>query len=130
MIKSVKGIGKMVGILKELSVTPSPQLDKLETQIYLAFGLSGNMTIEGRTSEEILIEVLEKSGIKGLLGFLQKNPLSDASLSAICDPLGKIGTKESINLLTKLGKSQKEAPILKIKEALKKIEERMSLSTK
>ena len=130
MIKSVKGIEKMVGILKELSVTPSPQSDKLETQIYLAFGLSGNMTMGGKTSEEILIEVLEKRGIKGLLGFLQKHPLSDASLSAICDTLGKIGTKESINVLTKLGKSQKDAPVLKIKEALKKIEERISLSKK
>lgn len=130
MIKSARGTEKMVGILKELSVTPAPQSDKLETQIYLALGLSGNMTIEGKTSEEILVEILEKRGIKGLLGFFQKNPLSDTSLVAICDTLGRIGTRESIRVLTKLEKSQKDAVALKIKEALKKIEERISLSTK
>ncbi|MDP2971528.1 MAG: hypothetical protein Q8P64_20320, partial [Deltaproteobacteria bacterium] len=107
MVKSAQGLGKMVEMLKELSATPSPQSDKLETQIYLAFGLSGNIAMEGRTSEQILIEVLEKRGIKGLLSFLQKNPLTDASLSAICDTLGKIGTGESIKALTRLEKSQK-----------------------
>ncbi|MDI7260137.1 MAG: HEAT repeat domain-containing protein [Thermodesulfobacteriota bacterium] len=125
MIKSARGIGKMVGMLKELSATSTPQSDKLETQIYLAFGLSGNITIEGKTSEEILFEVLEKRGIKGLLGFLQKNTLSDASLLAICDTLGKIGTRESIKMLTRLEKSQKGPLIPKIGEAIKKIEDRM-----
>ncbi len=125
MVKSTQGLGKMVEMLKELSATPSPQSDKLETHIYLAFGLSGNIAIEGRTSEQILIEVLEKRGIKGLLGFLQKNPLTDASLSAICDTLGKIGTGESIKALTRLEKSQKGSLVPKIREAIKKIEDRM-----
>ncbi len=125
MVKSAQGLGKMVEMLKELSATPSPQSDKLETHIYLAFGLSGNIAIEGRTSEQILIEVLEKRGIKGLLGFLQKNPLTDASLSAICDTLGKIGTGESIKALTRLEKSQKGSLVPKIREAIKKIEDRM-----
>ncbi len=125
MIKSARGIGKMVERLKELSATPSPQSDKLETHIYLAFGLSGNIAIEGKTSEQILIEILEKRGIKGLLGFLQKNPLTDASLAAICDTLGKIGTGESVKVLTRLEKSQKGSLVLKIREAIKKIEDRM-----
>lgn len=125
MVKSAQGLGKMVEMLKELSATPSPQSDKLETHIYLAFGLSGNIAMEGRTSEQILIEVLEKRGIKGLLGFLQKNPLTDASLSAICDTLGKIGTGESIKALTRLEKSQKGSLVPKIREAIKKIEDRM-----
>jgi len=125
MVKSARGLGKMVEMLKELSATPSPQSDKLETQIYLAFGLSGNIAMEGMTSEQILIEVLEKRGIKGLLGFLQKNPLTDASLSAICDTLGKIGTGESIKALTRLEKSQKGSLVPKIREAIKKIEDRM-----
>lgn len=125
MVKSTQGLGKMVEMLKELSATPSPQSDKLETHIYLAFGLSGNIAIEGRTSEQILIEVLEKRGIKGLLGFLQKNPLTDASLAAICDTLGKIGTGESVKALTRLEKSQKGSLVPKIREAIKKIEDRM-----
>jgi HEAT repeat protein len=124
MVKSTQGLGKMVEMLKELSATPSPQSDKLETHIYLAFGLSGNIAIEGRTSEQILIEVLEKRGIKGLLGFLQKNPLTDASLAAICDTLGKIGTGESVKALTRLEKSQKGSLVPKIREAIKKIEDR------
>jgi hypothetical protein len=128
MIKSTKGIEKMMGILKQISTTPSLRLDKLETQIYYAFGLSGNLTIEGKTLEQILIEAVEKRGIKGLLGFLQKNPLSDASLMAICDTLGKVGTNESVKVLTKLEKSVKGPLIPKVKEALKKIGERTALS--
>jgi hypothetical protein len=124
MIKSTKGIEKMMGILKQISATPSPQMDQLETQIYYAFGLSGNLTIEGKTLEQILIEAVEKRSIKGLLGFLQKNPLSDSSLAAICNVLGKIGTSESVKVLTKLEKSVKGPLIPKVKEALKKIGER------
>jgi hypothetical protein len=130
MIKSVKGVEKMMGMLKQISTTPSLQLDKLETQIYYAFGLSGNLTIEGKTLEQILIEAVEKRGIKGLLGFLQKNPLSDASLMAICDTLGKVGTNESVKVLTKLEKSVKGPLIPKVKEALKKIGERTVISTR
>lgn len=130
MIKSIKGIAKLVQMLKECSATPSPQNDKLETYIYFAFGLAGNMAIEGKTVEHILIEVLEKRGGKGLLGFLQKNLLSDASLTAICETLGKIGTGESIKVLTRLEKSQKGPLVQKIREAIKKIEERISGSIK
>ncbi len=124
MIKSVKGVEKMMGMLKQISATPSPKMDQLETQIYYAFGFSGNLAIEGKTLEQILIEVVEKRGIKGLLGFLQKNPLSDASLIAICDTMGKIGTNESVKVLTKLEKSVKDPLLPKVKEALKKIGER------
>ncbi len=124
MIKSSRGVEKMMGMLKQISTTPSPQLEKLETQIYYAFGFSGNLAIEGKTLEQILIEVVEKRGIKGLLGFLQKNPLSDASLMAICDTLGKVGTSESVKVLTKLEKSVKDPLLPKVKEALKKIGER------
>jgi hypothetical protein len=130
MIKSVKGVEKMMGILRQISTTPSLQLDKLETQIYYAFGLSGNLTIEGKTLEQILIEAVEKRSIKGLLGFLQKNPLSDSSLAAICDTLGRIGTSESVKILTRLEKSVKSPLIPKVKEALKKIGERTVISTR
>jgi hypothetical protein len=71
--------------------------------------------------EQILIEAVEKRGLKGLLGFFQKNPLSDASLMAICDTLGKVGTQESVKVLTKLEKSAEDPLLPKVKEALKKI---------
>lgn len=125
MIKSAKGVEKMIGILKQISATPSPPLEQLETKIYHSFGLSGNLTIEEKTLEKILLEVVEKRGMVGLLGFFQKNPLSDSSLGAICDALGKIGTKGSVKVLARLEKSHKGPLALKVGEALKKIEERI-----
>jgi hypothetical protein len=130
MIKSAKGIEGMMEILKQIPTTPSPQMDQLETQIYHAFGTSGNMTIEGKTLEQILLEILEKRGIKHWLGLFQKSLLTDASLGAICDALGKIGTKESIKVLNKLEKSREGPWLPKLREALKKIEERSLVSTK
>ncbi len=124
IIKSPRGIGKMVEMLKGLSMNPSPQSEKLETHIYLAFGLSGNITIDGQTVEQMLIEILEKRGTKGLLGFLQKHPLSDESLGAICDTLGKIGAGESMKVLTRLEKSQRGPLTLKMREAIKKMGDR------
>ena len=130
MIKSVKGLEKMIGILKQISAAPSPKTDPFETQIYHAFGNSGNLTIEGKTLEQFLIQVVEQRGIRRWWGLFEKNPLTDAALGAICDALGKIGTKESITVLTRLKKSHEGPWILKVKEALKKIEERMVVSTK
>ncbi|MCJ7749337.1 MAG: hypothetical protein MUP27_16485 [Desulfobacterales bacterium] len=130
MIKSVKGLEKMMGILKQISAAPSPKTDPFETQIYHAFGNSGNLTIEGKTLEQFLIQVVEQRGIRRWWGLFEKNPLTDAALGAICDALGKIGTKESIKVLTRLKKSHEGPWILKVKEALKKIEERMVVSTK
>ena len=124
MVKSQKGAEKMTAMLKEMSPSPSPQREHLETQIYHAFGLSGNMTVQGRTTEQILVEILEKRGLKQWLGVFDKNPLSDSSLGVICDALGKIGTKESVKVLTKLGKSREGPWVSKVKEALKKIGER------
>jgi len=130
MIKSTEGFEQMLEILQQLSATPTPKTDSLETQIYSAFGNSGNLTIEGKTTEQILLQVLRKRGIKQWWGLFQKNLLTDAALGAICDSLGKMGTKESIKVLTRLRKSREGPWIPKLKEALKKIEERASVSTK
>jgi HEAT repeat protein len=130
MIKSVKGLEKMMGILKQIFAAPSPNTDPLETQIYHAFGNSGNLTIEGKTLEQFLLQVVEQRGIKRWWGLFEKNPLTDAALGGICDALGKIGTKESITVLTHLKKSHEGPWILKVKEALKKIEERTKANSK
>ena len=130
MIKSSKGIGKMMDMLKKMSIAPSPRLDQLETQIYHAFGTSGNLTVEGKTLEQILIEVLEKRGFKKWWDPFQKDLLTDKSLGAIIDALGKIGTKESAQTLNKLEKSIKSPLIPKVKEAIMKIGERTVISTR
>jgi HEAT repeat protein len=123
-IKSTKGIEKMLEILKQISTTPSPQMDELEAQIYYAFGLAGNLTIQEKTLEQTLLEVLEKRGMKRWWGLSQKKLLTDAALGTICEALGRIGTKESITVLKKLGKTSEGPWSPKLKEALKKIEER------
>ncbi len=105
-------------------------MDQLETQIYLAFGLAGNLTVEGKTTEQILIDVLEKRGMKQWLGLFQKNPLSETALEAICNSLGKIGTERSIKMLGKLEKSCQESLMPKVKDAIRKIQERMLASNK
>lgn len=130
MIKSEPGVRKMVEMLKELSPIPSPQSEKLETHIYLALGLCGNIPIGERTPEQVLIEILEKQGTKGILGLFQKNPLPEASMAAICDTLGRIGTGESVKVLRRLEKSQKGPLLQKIGEAIKKIEDRIITGSK
>jgi hypothetical protein len=120
----------MMEILSEISTTPTPQMDQLETQVYHAFGIAGNLTIKGKTLEKILLEVLEKRGIKRWWDLSQKDLLSDAALGTLCDALGKMGTKESISALTKLGKTREGPWTPRLKEAVKKIEQRMGASTK
>jgi HEAT repeat protein len=128
MVKSTRGAEKMVEILKQIPNTPSPQTEQLETQIYSALGLTGNLTIEGKTAEQILIEILEKRGMKQWMGLFQKNPLSEMALETICTALGKIGTERSIKTLGKVEKSCEDALLPKIKEALRKIQDRVNLS--
>jgi len=128
MIKSARGAEKMVEILKQIPNTPTPQTEQLETQIYSALGLTGNLTIEGKTAEQILLEVLEKRGMKQWMGLFQKNLLSETALEAICTALGKIGTERSIKILGKVEKSCEDTLLPKIREALRKIQDRVNLS--
>lgn len=127
MIKSIEGVEKMIEILNQISPTPSPQTDKLETQIYYAMGMAGNLIIEGKKIEEILLGVLEKRGTKRWWDPFQKNLLTETALMAIFDALGKIGTEESRKILTKLEKSYKGPWTPKVRDALKKIEDRTAL---
>ena len=124
MIRSDRGLEKMVQILKQMNTSPSLQMDQIETQIYHAFGALGNMQVAGETPEGILLEILEKRGIKRWGGLFQKNPLTDSALGAICDALGKIGTERSIKTLNELKKSLDGHWVPKVGEVLKKIEER------
>ncbi|HSB03926.1 MAG TPA: hypothetical protein VLK23_01945 [Thermodesulfobacteriota bacterium] len=86
------------------------------------------MAIGGKTNEQILIETLEKRGLKQWWNPFQKNLLDEFSLGAICDALGKIGTNESLKILSQLAKARDVSRALKAKEAFKRIEERTNLS--
>jgi len=130
MIKSAKGVEKMMGMLNQASTTPSSHMNQLETQIYYAFGIAGNLTVAGKTLEQILLEVIEKRGLKRWWGPFQKDLLPENALGAICDALGKIGTKECIPVLGKLERSLKDPLVSKVREALKRIEERTGKSNK
>ena len=124
MIKNPKGLQKLMDMLKQFAATPHPQTEPLETQIYYAFGLFGNMTVEGKTIEQILLDLLEKRGMKKLWDVFEKHLLPDSSLGAIVDTLGKIGTKDSVPVLAKLGKSREGPWTPRLRDALKKIEDR------
>ena len=128
MMRSEKGVEKMVERLNKILASPSQGTEQLETQIYHAFGNSGNISVNGRTVEALLIEILRKRGIRRWWGLLEKNPLSDTALTAICEALGKIGTQESVKILNRLSRSRGGPWVPKTKEALKKIEERKNLS--
>jgi HEAT repeat protein len=130
MIKSAKGVEKMLGMLNQASTTLPPQMDQLETQIYYAFGIAGNLTVAGKTLEQILLEVIEKRGSKRWWEPFQKHLLSENALGAICDALGKIGTEESIPALSKLERSLKDPLVSKVRGALKRIEERLKQDSK
>ncbi len=124
MIKSTRGVEKMMGLLKEMPTASSAQMGPLETQIYLAFGIAGNLTVEGRTLERILLEIMEKRGMKKWWDPFQKDLLTEKALGAIVDALGKIGTRESAEFLSKMERSLKGPLAPKLKEAVRKIGER------
>jgi hypothetical protein len=131
MIKNPRGIERLAEMLEQISTGPSPQgtqRDLLETQIYHALGISGNMTVAGRTTEQILLQILAKRGIKQWWNPFQKNLLTETSLGAICDALGKIGTVESLGILSQLAKDREGSWVPRARDASKKIEERTSLS--
>ena len=129
MIKSEKGIETILEMLDQISAGSSPGKGQLETQIYHALGMSGNMIIGGRTLEEILLDVLAKRGSRRWLARLEKDPLSDSALVAICGALGKIGTQKSVKTLTGLAKSRGGIWAPKALEALEKIQGRQGSST-
>jgi hypothetical protein len=130
MVRSPKGVEKMMEMLKNLSITPSPQMDPLETQIYSAFGIAGNLTVGGRSLEQVLLEILEKRGLKKWWDPFQKNLLTERPLGAILDALGRIGTKESVGALNKLEGSVTDPLAPKLREALTKIGERSKQNSK
>ncbi len=121
MIRSVRGLEKMVELLEQ---APPSQEDSVETQIYHALGLSGNMMIRERTVERVLLDTLKKRGPGPWWNPFQRKSLDESSLGAICDALGKIGTRESLDALSQLARDQNASWAPKAKEACRRIRER------
>ncbi len=124
VIKSARGVEKMMDILKKIDMAGSEQINPIEAQIYSAFGSAGNLTVRGMTLEQVLLQVLEKRGFKKWWNPFQKDLLAERSLAAILDALGKIGTKESLEFLDKLEGSLKAPLAAKLKEVMARIGER------
>ena len=72
MIKSVKGVEKMMGMLKQISTTPSPKMDQLETQIYYAFGTSGNLKCRRKNSRTDPSRNIGEKRIEKVVGSLSE----------------------------------------------------------
>jgi hypothetical protein len=126
MIKSPRGIERLLETLNQISTESSSQTEPLETQIYHALGIAGNLAVRGKTIEQILLEALEKRGMKQWWNLFQKDLLNESSLGAICDALGKIGTVESLGILSQLGKARDDSWSSKARESCKRIEERIN----
>ncbi len=124
VIKSARGVEKMMDILKKIDMAGSEQINPIEAQIYSAFGSAGNLTVRGMTLEQVLLQVLEKRGFKKWWNPFQKDLLAERSLAAILDALGKIGTKKSLEFLDKLEGSLKAPLAAKLKEVMARIGER------
>ncbi len=122
MIKSPRGIERLMEMLDHLSTGPSPegaQGEQLETQIYHALGISGNMTIAGRTVEQLLLQILEKRGLKQWWNPFQKNLLSEPSLGAACDTLWKNRNGGIPRILGQLAKDREGSWAPRAREASK-----------
>ncbi len=124
VIKSARGVEKMMDILKKIDMAGSEQINPIEAQIYSAFGTAGNLTIGGMSLEQVILQTLDKRGLKKWWNPFQKDLLAERSWAAILDALGKIGTKESLEFLNKLEGSLKAPLAAKLKETITRIEER------
>ena len=129
MIKSSQGARRLVEILNSLGSSPSPETEDLETYLYYALGLFGNLTVGDKTIEQILLDVLQRRGLRPLWGLFHRNPLSEASLLAILESLSRMGTLLSVQTLNRLARSQKGLPATRVKETLRRIEEREESSS-
>jgi hypothetical protein len=124
MLKSEKGLEQMTALLDRGSESPSPRPESLETHLYHVLGIAGNQWIRGKTVEQVLLDVLEKKGPKKWWNPFQTLSMKESSLEAICDTLGRIGTLESIKILTRISMAGDTPWASKAREAIKRIEER------
>jgi len=126
-IKSETALRKFLTMLEEFEQSPSEENHEMETCLFAALGFYGALDGPGSgILEDFLLETLNRRLSLGPLMFLRKkkNALSEESLAAICETLGKIGTHKSSPVLEKLEKQGGTVWGKRAAEALKRIAER------
>jgi HEAT repeat protein len=126
-IKSKIGLEKFLEILHKAEDFPSDKDLHMEASLFSALGFYGDVEMpEIESLEDFLIETLDRRLSLGPLTFLKKKkrPLSEGSIAAICEALGKIGTHKSHDILKKLEKHKDRLWTNTAEEAFLKISER------
>ena len=126
-IKSNDGLKKFLELLNKAEDLPSDKDLQIEASLFSALGFYGNVEMpEIESLEDFLIETLDRRLALGPLKFLKKKakPISEGSIAAICETLGKIGTDKSNTILRKLEKQKDRLWTNTAEEALIKISER------
>ncbi|MBW1744289.1 MAG: HEAT repeat domain-containing protein, partial [Deltaproteobacteria bacterium] len=128
IVKSRKALPVFSEMLKGTTEAPAQGAEQIENQIYWALGLMDNdLSDGGMTSEEILLDVLERRAQTGkIFRLLRKKGtgLSDQAIGVICDSLGKVGTKLSTQVLAELAEDKKKPWASKARQALGNIVKR------
>jgi HEAT repeat protein len=126
-IKSKTGLEKFLEMLHKGEDLSSDKNLQMEASLYSALGSYGDSEIaEVESLEGFLIETLDRRVSLGPFRFLKKKKrsLSEGSIAAICETLGKIGTGKSHAILKKLEKHKDRLWTNTAEEALLKISER------
>ncbi len=126
-VKSGTALGKFMEMLKNPDDIPSDKRTQIEACLYRSMGFYGNFERpEMGTLEDFLLATLDSKVGSGTLRWttIKKKAIQPEVITAICEALGKIGTRKSNGVLQKL-KKQKDTPWQKkAEQALEKIAER------
>ena len=130
-IKSEVALERFLEILRGLENSPSDKSQQIVSALFSALAFYGNVERPGEGSlEDFLLETLAHQVSLGLLKFLKKKKdvLTEGTVAAIVETLGKIGTEKSRSILEKLEKQDRIMWKSKAGEAIKRIDERASTS--
>ena len=126
-VRSGTALGKFLEMLNKPDDIPSDKKVQIEACLYRSMGLYGNIERpEIGNLEDFLLAKLDSKVGSGTLRWttVRKKAIQPEIIAAICEALGKIGTRKSRGILQKL-KKHKDSPWQnKAEEALAKIAER------
>jgi HEAT repeat protein len=126
-VKSTTALGKFLEMLKNTEDSASAKTERLEACLYKALGLYGNLDLPGEGSlEDFLLATIKRQLSIGRLSFstVKGKAVKPATIAAICEALGNIGTSKSRKTLQKLNKQKDSLWQNKAERALTKIAER------
>jgi len=126
-IKSSIALEKFIEMLEEIEEFPSIKKDPVEARVLGVLGYYGNIELpEKGNVEDFMLDILHRRLSLGAFSFLKKkkSPLSEESVAAICDTLGRVGTDKSQPVLEKLAKQQETLWTKRASDALANIEQR------